>query len=123
MEFSLGSKAGVTWTMNRMMGFLGSTATGLTCSSTPPWGVALLVLVGAAEVTALTTDDRTVDDMVPRGEPPPRLKLQRCSGRGSGGVQEPISGVEVKASGPTPDIYCIREGRKRGLPCVQACSN
>lgn len=50
----------------------------------------------------------------------PEVEVTRRSRRWSGDVQERISGVEVNASGPTPDIYCIREGRKRGLPCVQA---
>lgn len=41
-----------TWIMNRMMGFLGSTCTGLTPSSTPPCGGAL----GAAVAVAARDD-------------------------------------------------------------------
>jgi hypothetical protein len=46
-----------TWTINRMMGFLGSKCTGFTPSSTPPCGAAF----GAAVATATADDKR--DDM------------------------------------------------------------
>jgi hypothetical protein len=48
---------GYTWTINRMMGFLGSKCMGFTPSSTPPCGAAF----GAAVAVAAADDTR--DDM------------------------------------------------------------
>jgi len=66
-------RSGLTWMMNRKMGFFGSYWLGLDPSRTPPWGVARRVADGEAEdeattlVTVVVTTDAIDDAMMKEG--------------------------------------------------------